>query len=1414
MYHLCKRLHVRYVTIVVDFGTCILQTGKNLYFCIKTKIKMKKRLILLVLLSAALQTALAQTSRLYTSEMGLPNSQINRICQDRRGYIWMCSEGGLLRFDGMRFETYRHDRENGRSLSSSSVTDMLEDSRGTTWVGTANGLNIFDPEQASFSLFELPNNPGTPGNPYIGRLLEVPERDGGSLLYVATGGVGVYVIDCDYRQVVPERRERIRSQLSSDYIQNLFLDASRRLWIFPGEGLPTILDADSLEPVAGIRWDLGSHREAGQIRIIDVAEDPLTGDILIRSSVGLYFLKAGTGIIRPARSARSAAFVATSVIFNSQAAPGEGRSFLVGSDNGGLLQFDIETEELRPAEISSIRQDTGKWRVTNNIMDSQGNLWLGLYQTGVLVAPLSMFGFSYLGFNGNGTPGENSAVVTSIYEDGQTLWVATDGAGLFSRSVSGGRKALTERNLTRDNSGLTNNSIMAVTGDKHGTIWVGTYLDGLFYLDGGNTPRKFPEADKLGTERIRTLTYDAERDLVYVGTYGAGLAVIDARTRRIVTRKEDPNYLWVSALHLDATGLLWVGSYNGPFCYDPSDDRMVPYSIPTGNTLPMRIYALCTSPDGERWFGTEEGLFRVDEATRQVWQYTEADGLANNVIRDIQCTSGGDVWVSTTSGLSRLSPKTGKITSYRAYDGLQGNEFRSGSSFRAPSGRLYFGGNGGVTSFSPLLTGSGGHRIPPVTLARLNVLDREVNYDPAAGSDNLIDKHISEATRIEIPRGTNLFSLEFSVPEYTNPQRIVYAYRLRGFDADWKIAPARLRMATYTNVPPGRYRFEVKAYFADAPEDYSERGVDLHVEAPWYRTGWAYAAYLLLLSAVGVALFFLWRRQQQRKAEKKEAELKELRLGLFTNLTHEIRTPLNLVMGPLGAIREAEQDPVRKDTYNLMYRNCLRINRIVNQLMDLRKIDAGQMQLFFRETDIVYFIKDIMQSFDKLAQSKRIDFSLASTHAEEPLWIDQGNFDKIVFNILSNAFKHTPEGGRIRVDIAAPAPNRGELDSSIREFVQVRIFNSGSRIEEAWISHVFDRFVQVNPHDATSGSGVGLNLTKMLVELHHGSITAENESDGVVFRVLVPVGNEHLSEQELAYTSHHKDLYIKSPSAHEDQTFTQDEAPAEKAARARKTVVVVDDDDDTRGYLRDLLHGRYNVTACADAESAWKVVEETLPDAVVTDLVMPGESGSDLCARIRANDATRHIPVLILTGQDGVEEQQAASDSGADKFLSKPISVELLLSSIAQVISSREAVKEKFGVALNYDYTGIKMGSADEKLLHRIVESIQTHLDDPEYGVNALCEDVGISRVHLNRKLKAFGKDSPGVLIKTFRMKQAAYLLANNKVNVSEVAYRVGFSSHSYFSNAFREYFGMSPREFISRIQENPDDASLKQLFE
>ncbi len=1377
---------------------------------------MKKRLfILLIFVSFCPLLLCGQATRIYTSDNGLPNSQINRIHQDDKGVIWLATEGGLIRFDGLDFEAFRHDSEKEYAISSSSVVDIYQDSRGTKWVGTANGLNLFDSDHNRFLRFALEDNRNPAANQYISSLLEVPDRNGGSLLYVATSGSGIYVIDPATQERRDDIRERLFQAAPNEYIRSLFLDNGRHIWILPeGTGRPAVLDADKLTPATDIRWSADLLQDDGQLRFGAFARDPLTGDILFSSSRGLLLYVAAEGLVRHVRGRTAADTHASAILFNSQAEPGEGRSFLLGNGNGGLLQFDMQTEEVSAGTLASLRQDSSNWTVSHLFEDTQGNIWIGLYQKGLAVAPKSMFGFTYQGFSSRGIPGENSACIISVYEDGPRLWVATDGAGLFCQT--GGSRGRTVC-YNRDNSILTNNSVMAVTGDAHGTIWLGTYQDGLLCLEGGVIHR-FPEADRIGTDRIRTLAYDAARDQLYVGTSGNGLVVIDAATRRIKSHLVEDEYRWISALHQDASGLLWVGTYNGPQCYDPLDDRIVPFNILSQGETIQRVYAICSGADGTMWFGTEEGLFQVNTDTQEVRQYTEQDGLANNVIRDILCTPTGDLWIATASGLSRLSPRTGQITSYHASDGLQSNEFRSGAAFKGPSGRLYFGGINGLTSFSPLLLDGGRHEIPQVSLSHLTLLDREVTYDPDKNGENLIDKHLSEATKIRIPKGVDLFSIAFSVPEYTNPQRVLYAYRLRGYDSDWKTAPARQRSATYTNVPPGRYQFEVKAYFDGSPEEYSSRQVSIRVEARWFRQGWAYLLYLLLLTAAGWMLYRMYRDRQRQKKQQKETALKELRLGLFTNLTHEIRTPLSLVMGPLRTLREDEQDPVRKDTYNLMYRNCLRINRLVDQLMDIRKIDAGQMQLHFRETDIIYFIRDIMQSFDSLSRAKNIHFTLTPEHAEELLWVDQGNFDKIIYNILSNAFKHTPNGGRIQLSVSGPAANRDVLRSDIREYVEVDIFNSGSRIEEEYISRIFDRFVQINPYDANSGSGVGLNLTKMLVEMHHGGIWAENRDDGVVFRVLLPAGNAHLSGEELSATTHHKDLYVKGPDvsadSHEDEIYAQAKSVDGKAVRTRRDLVVIEDDDDAREYLKTLLGSRYNVTACASGQEAWPVITTTLPDAVVTDLVMPGMTGSELCARIRQNPATNHIPVLILTGQSGEREQQAASDSGADKFLSKPISVELLLSSIAQVISARETVKGKFGGAMSFDYSGIKMGSADEKLLRRIVESIQTHMDDPEYDVSALCRDVGISRVHLNRKLKENGNVPPSILIRSYRMKQAAYLLANNKVNVSEVAYRVGFASHSYFSSSFREFFGMTPREFVARFLENPDDENLKKLFE
>ena len=822
------------------------------------------------------------------------------------------------------------------------------------------------------------------------------------------------------------------------------------------------------------------------------------------------------------------------------------------------------------------------------------------------------------------------------------------------------------------------------------------------------------------------------------------------------------------------------------------------------------------------WIGTGEGLVCLDRQNGNTTAYTEKDGLPSNVIKDIQEGNDGNLWIATLNGLSRFNPATTTFKNYYQHDGLQENEFNSKASYKALDGKLYFGGIKGLTAFYPHIVDQRAHPVPPLYFSDLSVMNMPVSYDPELGDDNILDKHITEASQITLPYRSNIFSIKFTVLEYTNPRKIMYAYMMDGFDNDWNYTEHDTRVVSYTNLPAGRYTMKVKAFFEGAPDVFSYREIGIRIKSPWYGSVWAYLLYTLLAGLI-LYSFIQWKRQQEnQRKEKEESEIKEMKLKMFTNLSHEIRTPLTLVMNPLKKMREAENDPKQKELYNLMYRNSLRILRIVNQLMDMRKVDSGQMQLHFLETDVVYFIKDIMKSFDNLAVSRNISFSINPADDVTNLWIDQGNFDKIIFNILSNAFKYTPENGSISISISNAKKNDGILSSHAKEYVEFVIENTGSRVDEQHLGKLFDRFFQTDVHDAKVGSGVGLHLTKMLAELHHGDVRAYNTDEGMAFALRIPVGNSHLSEEEMTKPTNHKDLYTKdlSPTeehfdSHEDVTYAppvKDEKP--KVTKAKRTVVLVDDDDEMREYLKLELQSLYNIEVCANGKEAWPKITTTVPDAIVTDLKMDFMDGAELCDKVKKNPGTNHIPVIILTSSSDENSQQRCIDCGADRFFTKPISLEILKSAIANAIATRDTIRNKYNKEIDYKYNEIQMPDSSNKLVSKVIETIRANMENSDFSVEDLSREVGMSRVHLNRKLKETMNVSPSNLIRSIRLKQAAYLLINNKVNISEVAYKVGFSTHSYFSNSFHDFFGMTPKEFVAKYMDCKDEETLKRIFE
>lgn len=1371
-------------------------------------------LLTAILLSFVTISVNAQKARLYTSADGLANSHVHEIMQDGKGFIWISTENGLSRFDGMKFSTFRLDRSKPGTIASNTVRTVFEDSKGIFWVGTSAGLQILDTEYGTFNKINLEDWGVPDSDQHVISVIEI-SLNGRSRIAAATSGHGIYILDTESHRIDHDTQNAINRLLPSKFLSRAFKDSRDRLWIATTDGGVTVIDLNDLAEIEDI-WEAGLSKESGDM-VNSLLEDPHTGNIYIcTTNSGILIWDKTTGKIRKSKGQDATHFSIMSMIPNNIIPRYGENTYLIGIENHGIRIYDAANESIRNVRLSNVPFNTSGWKVQSLLEDNQGNVWVGAIQNGVMLIPKSMFGFRHIDFKHTESGRNGNISVTSVVSDEERncLWVGTDGGGIFRTDPFGN-----STNLNAVNSGLTNNSIRSLILDKRGTLWVATYLGGLFLYTPERGFRPFREQQTMGTEKIYNLTYSPEDDIIYVGTHGNGFSMIDARTEKVLRVWNDDEYKWISYLTVDDSGLLWIGTYNGAMAYDRKTDNIIHYELAEERST--RVNSIFESRNGNIWIGTGEGLIRMERATKERKLFTEADGLASNSVSGILEDNDGFLWISTLNGLSRMDQESGTFKNFYQYDGLQENEFNAGAAFKSKNGRMYFGGINGLSAFNTTNLDQMERPVPPLYLSNLNVMNEDIRYDPRKGDDNILDKQISEATQITLPKRASIFSLDFSVLEYTNPKKVTYEYRMDGLDRSWHRTLPGFQTATYTNVPSGRYTLRIRAFHEGNPDNATYREIGIRILPPWYMSIWAWTIYSILGIMLILAVLEYRHRRIALKEKQEESEIKEMKLKMFTNISHEIRTPLTLVMSPLKMMREKEQDPRQKELYNLMYRNSLRILRLVNQLMDIRKVDNGQMKLHFVETDVIYFIRDIMQSFDNLATSRNIGFRIESGSETRNLWIDQGNFDKIIFNILSNAFKYTPDGGKVTIRVSDAVLNQGQLRQDIREYVEFVIENTGEPIEEKHLGKLFERFYQVDIKDAKMGSGVGLNLAKMLADLHHGDISAYNTESGVAFKVRIPVGFGHLTEEEMTKPENHKDLYTKSSVSEvreiasvEDITYNNPEDEGQNTRNTKKrTIVLVDDDNEMRAYLKLELQSAYNVEAFSNGKDAWARISTSIPDAVITDLVMEKMDGAELCSKIKKNPGTNHIPVLLLTSSTDENSQHRCIESGADRFFTKPIALDILKSAIAGAIATRDAIKSKFSREIDYGYGDIKMTDSDNQLANKVIAIIRKNIENTDFSVEELSREIGMSRVHLNRKLKETLNISPSNLIRSIRLKQAAYLLINNKVNISEVAYKVGFSTHSYFSNSFHDYFGMTPKEFTAQYMNCTDEEILNKLF-
>ena len=1309
-----------------------------------------RRFLAFVLLLIALfqpTRSLAQVARLYTSQHGLKTNNCNSVDIDSRGLVWVSGANTLGIFDGWRFYYFPIETKEGRQLFQNSYR-VQEAADNHYWICTSHGLYLLDARTNQFNRFYLTEQEDSIYGYAVNAIIDYPKPNH---KLVTTDGFNSYVVNTATMKVDTTLSRKVNRQTLDGFVNRPLIDKHAHLWATTNNNPLICIDLKKFER-RQLQYSPAAAALVAGCTVTSLLETK--NGLLIGTNHGLLSYDEQENLVKVSDIPAEGMNVRTLIRTHDQ-------RILIGTDGRGIWEYLKEGNAhiLRPLYSQVAQSDLSYGKVMAMKEDNKGNVIAAFLQKGLVVIPPQNDCFHYHPISPLAN-GQNSTSVTSMaIDEHQNYWVATDGCGVFTTN---GMKLATARPV---NEGLSSLLVQDVKVDKHGTVWAACYGGGVQYLKNGRWTDE--GLSSLGRQELAmTMHYDAARDRLLVGTNGSGIFQIDA-ANHTVEKVELPFHYnqWVSSVLRDRRGTFWIATSMGLFHYNQKTQKQ--------GEIMLNGERICNAPaiheDGNLiLIATNKGLLIYDVKSEQQTLIAKAEGLSCNDIRAITTTTH-HIWLATRTNIASVDKQNHEVRNFSSFSGYEIGEFHRNSALKPGMGYILFGGDNGIICFTPKLISNRPTEIKHVYFT---------NFSTPLHTEEL-DANIFYASKVCLNYDNSSFTIDFSSAELGDPERIHYDYILEGHEKQWHMNTPT-PSANYSSLPPGNYTLRVRAYPEDDPAACTENALSIHVGSPWYATIWAYLVYAAFALAIAYTLYQqIKARKQQRDLLRKSAEsarMKEAKLHLFTSITHELRSPLTMIESPLKQLMEEDTNPNHQSLYAVMRRNCDRLLGIVKQITDIRKIDSGQLELKLEECDYVAYSNRVFEQFEGVASVKSIRFEV--THKEEtlPMMLDVTHFEKIITNLLSNAFKFTPEGGRVAVT-SGVAGNEVELT----------FYNSGSHFNDEDLAHLWERFYQGSAGTDATGSGIGLNLVYELVKMHHGTIKVKNLDDDE-------------NTQGVEFTLHFP--YFNAPS------------PATESS-SKATLLLVDDDAELVRYMSSQLEKDYNIITAFSGESGWKQVLSQRPSAVVTDYRMPNGNGMELCQRIKSNPDTDNIPVILLTGEGDETLQLHSLNVQVDHYLEKPVNIVMLRSALQQVLRVRENLRNKARRAEVVDEMPKPvMENADDKLFSRVNDIIKKHLDDSEFSVQQLSEEVGISRVHLNRKMKERYGISPNIFIKSFRLKQAAYLLANNRVNISEVAYKVGFSSHSYFTTSFHEYFGMSPKEFVTFYSAEENAEALQKLLE
>lgn len=1312
----------------------------------------------------------AQTGKLFDADKQLSSSFVSEIYLDRDGFIWVATRNGLNKYDGYQFRLFKKEKKAELGMASNYVNCMVQDRNGLFYVGMYGALQSFNGYR--FKDIKVHDLQDHVMPPYVTCLLE---RENGEIL-IGTSGHGLL------RLTDKENAHQIGGALADIIgVHCMIEDQQQRIWLVTEE--QGLVCYDGNKTFRYFEDDIFRT----QMRSVCEGRD---GRIYVGTAKNGLYVLTQKGFFEHIEVTGALPVVE---IYNNM--KGE---LLLGYDGMGMGIFQPQTGILTNNPYYSREVDLSKSKCYSIVEDKTGNVWLGLLQKGIFMQPRTETPFNYMGFKLGANNLIGQACVTSVLIDSKgRTWIGTDKDGLYSFDEN--------KRPTFHYKEKFPSTILSITEDNQGRIWVGSFREGCGWIDTKSHSFHRQPLPQGNAVSVFDLVCDRQGTL-WLATMGEGLLRLQPKTGEIKTYKTSENAVtdrkanslvndYISKMSLSPDGKrVYLATTMGACCLDIATESWTKvFGVNTINYgTPIRVIK---EYDNKLWIGTNNGLYSYNLANKELRHMDMEKGLADNGIASIQQGKQGMIWLGTDHGLCRYNPQTKLTQSFFVDNGLQSNEFSDGASSVSPNGTMIFGGVGGVTWFNPSDIKQTEWKAD-VKLTAFFINGELVTPETKSGWYHVTDTTVIASKRFALSSGDNSFTIQLSTLTYDNPEHIIYSYRIN--KEDWVRLQPGTNEITFSHMAPGNYDFCVVAQRNNQMTE--ERCFTVYIHAPWYRTYLAYVCYLLLLAFI-VWRYLLYRRHKEQDRLRLQEhihaeEMGEAKLRFFMNISHEIRTPMTLIVSPLLSLMKQDDDPHRRSIYETIRRNAERILGLINQMMDLRKIDKGQMQMHMCETDLIGFVRDIHNLFTQQAKTKNIQFSYEHDTQMLPVWIDRGNFDKVVVNILSNAFKYTPTGGTIRIGITHDNTH-----------ATIKIYDNGEKIPEDKLEHIFERFYQTpsSINDRKVGTGIGLDLTRSLVELHHGTISAHNKEVGCEFVVTIPLGNEHLRPEEM--------ITDKEDVTHTTSLFDEDTTMVGSTdlggvtipkANKQQTIVIAEDDQEIREYLIQELSNNYKVIGCENGKEALTEVLKTIPDLLISDIMMPEMDGNTLCSKVKANPATSHVPVILLTAKNRDEDQLEGLETGADAYIIKPFNMDILRRTIVNLIHSHQMLRLKYGRndQLEEKVDEVQMKSPDDKLLERIMAVINKNISNADLSVDFIADEVGISRVHLHRKMKELTGQTPHDFIRNIRLKQAANLLTNQNVNITEVMYACGFNNAASFSTIFKKFYGMSPREYMNERRE------------